>query len=321
MSNATKPPAKTLTIDGHKIVIGHPDRVYFPDAGYTKMQTLSYYARVAPLMAQRTKSRPIVLRRYPEEISKDGFLADGIGKQGFFQKRVGSYYPDWIPRAVQPISNGTLEYALGGEAAALVWLANLGTIEFHAMLNRADRPNRPDQIIFDLDPPIDYSDGVRLAALGLKAICDDLGLTAFVKSTGSRGFHVIVPIARYYDFDQTRSFAKLLATRLMQKQPGKLSLDMRKASREKRILVDVWRNGYGQTAVAPFSLRARPGAPVAVPLKWSDLQSPEIHPRAVTLGNFAEHEARARCAWPAKLGPSGRIEKAWRALGGESLRA
>jgi len=312
MSNTRKPPAKTLTIDGHEIVIGHPDRVYFPDAGYTKAQTLSYYARVAPLMARCAKSRPMVLRRYPE----------GIGKDGFFQKRVGSYFPDWVPRATLPlVGGGTLVYALGGAPAALLWLANLGTIEFHAMLSRAGKPDRPDQIIFDLDPPVYYVDDVRLSALGLKQICDEMGLASFVKSTGSRGFHVIVPIERRYDFDRTRSFGKLLAARLMARMPGKLSLDMRKADREKRILVDVWRNGYGQTAVAPFSLRARPGAPVAVPLKWNDLQSQEIHPRAVNLGNFAQHEARARCAWPARLGPPGRIEKAWRALGGESLRA
>ncbi len=305
MSSAKRPPAKTLEVAGRKIVIGHPDRVYFPDPGYTKLQTLSYYARVAGLMAQRTRNRPLALRRYPE----------GIAGEGFFQKRVGSYFPDWIPRAPLPlIGGGTLDYALGGDPAALVWLANLGTIEFHAMLCRADKPHGADQIIFDLDPPEDYVDDVRLAALGLKHICDDLGLTSFVKSTGSRGFHVILPVQRRHDFDDTRSFAKLIAARLMQAMPGKLSLDMRKASREKRILVDVWRNGYGQTAVAPFSLRARPGAPVAVPLTWQDLQTPDVHPRAVTLGNFAEHEAAARAAWPDRLGPPGRIEKAWKAL-------
>ncbi len=305
MSAATRPPAKTLTIGGHKIIIGHPDRVYYPDPGYTKFQTLAYYARVAPLIAQRTRARPLALRRYPE----------GIAGEGFFQKRVGSYFPDWVPRAPLPlIGGGRLDYALGGNAAALVWLANLGTLEFHAMLCRADKPHAADQIIFDLDPPVDYIDDVRLAALGLKQICDDLGLASFVKSTGSRGFHVILPVQRRHDFDDTRSFAKLLAARLMDAMPGKLSLDMRKATREKRILVDVWRNGYGQTAVAPFSLRARPGAPVAGPLKGRDLQSPDIHPRAVTLGSFAKHEARARAAWPAKLGPPSRIEKAWKAL-------
>jgi len=306
MNSAANEPLKTLVVDGREIGVGHPDRVYFPDDGFTKFDTLSYYAGVAGQMARYTRARALSLRRYPR----------GIGQKGFFQKRVGSYFPQWIPRATLPIREGSLEYAVGGDPAALVWLASLGTIEFHAMLGLTDKPHAPDQIIFDLDPPVDYSDDVRLAALGLKAICDDLGLASFVKTTGSRGFHVIVPIARHYDFDQTRAFAKLLAARLCKEQPGKLTLDMRKGKREGRILVDVWRNGYGQTAVAPFSIRARPGAPIAVPHHWDDLKSPDIHPRAITLANFHAHAKKTACAWPQTLGPARRLEKAQKILQG-----
>lgn len=297
---------KKLVVAGREITVTHPGRIYFPDAGLTKFDVLSYVAQAGEAMARYTRNRALALRRYPR----------GIDQKGFFQKRVGGYFPDWLRTAILPTGKGPLEYALGGDAAAFVWMAGLGTIEFHAMLSRADKPHLPDQIIFDLDPPVDYTDDVRLAALGLKAICDDLRLTCFVKTTGSRGFHVILPIRREHDFDATRAFAKLLAARLMDVQPGKLTLDMKKAQRQGRILVDVWRNGYGQTAVAPYSLRARPGAPVAVPRRWADLESPDIHPRAVTLQNFAANGAHWTGIWPETLGPACSIGAAWKALGG-----
>lgn len=306
MSAPADQPAVILDVGGREITVGHPDRVYFPQAHFSKLDVLKYYAGAAEALARYTASRALSLRRFPR----------GITEKGFFQKRVGSYYPDWIPRANLPITDGMLEYAVGGDPASLVWLADLGTIEFHAMLSRTDKPHIADQVIFDLDPPVDYIDDVRLAALGLKAICDDLGLASFVKTTGSRGFHVIVPIKREHDFDDTRTFAKLLAARLMEEQPGRLSLDMRKAKRKERILVDVWRNGYGQTAVAPFSIRARPGAPIAIPHHWDDLKTPDIHPRAVTIANFHQHAARWKAAWPAELGPSRSINAAWKTLRG-----
>ena len=305
---APRPRPAILQVGGREISVGHPDRVYFPQAGLSKLDVLTYYAGAADALARHTARRALSLKRYPR----------GIGEKGFFQKRVGSYFPDWIPRARLPIAEGTLEYAVGGDPASLVWLADLGTIEFHAMLSRTDRPHVPDQIIFDLDPPEDYTDEVRLAALGLKAICDALGLASFVKSTGSRGFHVIVPIRREHDFDDTRAFAKLLAARLMREQPGRLSLEMHKARRQGRILVDIWRNGYGQTAVAPFSIRARPGAPVAVPRRWDDLATPDIHPRAVTIANFSEQAERWKSAWPARLGPARSIKAAWKRLQAET---
>lgn len=304
MTDNPQEPTATVHAGGREIAVSHPGRIYFPKDNYTKRDVLEHYARVGEAMAGVTSSRALALRRYPR----------GIAEKGFFQKRVSSYFPDWVPRASLPISDGVLEYAVGGDAAGLVWLASIGTIEFHAMLSRIDKPHAPDQIIFDIDPPVDYCDEVRLAALGLKAILDDLGLTSFVKSTGSRGFHVIVPVLRRYDFDHTRAFAKRVAARLMEEQPGALTLELRKASRGERILVDVWRNGYGQTAIAPYSLRARHGAPVAVPLGWDELASPDIHPRAVTLANFASHVGAIMAAWPARLGPARPIGAAWKAL-------
>ena len=298
--------ADTIRIGGHDIKVGHGDRLYYPDAGITKREVMRYVAQAGDGLARYTSDRALALRRYPR----------GIDQKGFFQKRVGGYFPDWIETAILPTGKGPLEYAVGGDAATFVWLAGLGTIEFHAMLSRVDKPYLPDQIIFDLDPPVDYTDEVRQAALGLKAICDDLGLVSFVKSTGSRGFHIILPIEREHDFDGTRAFAKLVAGRLMQAQPDRLTLDMKKAARDGRILVDVWRNGSGQTAVAPFSLRARPGAPIAVPLRWQDLESPEIHPRGVTLRNFDAHAADCARAWPETLGPARSITPAWQALKG-----
>lgn len=293
-----------IEVAGRKIEITRPDKIYFPDPGLTKHEVIEHYARAGALMARYTRARALSLRRFPE----------GIEQEGFFQKRVGSYFPDWLGRAELPIKDGTLTYATGDDPAAIVWLAGIGTIEFHAMLSRVDKPARPDQIIFDIDPPDDYSDEVRQAALGLKALCDELGLTSFVKSTGSRGFHVVLPIAREFGFTETRDLAKRLAARLIARSPDRFSLDMRKAKREGHILIDVWRNGDGQTAVAPFSLRARPGAPVAVPLDWSDLASPDIHPRAVSLRSFARDPAPWASRWPKALGPARSIRPARKTL-------
>lgn len=305
MSQRPSTPPVMIKVGGRQIEVSHPDKVYFPDAGITKREVMEHYARVGPAMTRHTAHRALSLKRFPE----------GIDHEGFFQKRVGSYYPDWIPRAELPIKEGTLTYATGDDAAAIVWMAGLGTIEFHAMLSRVDKPELADQIIFDLDPPEDYTDEVRQTALALKALCDELGLVSFVKSTGSRGFHIVLPIKREYGFDDTRSFAKAVAERLLAERPDRLSLDMRKARREGRILVDVWRNGDGQTAVAPFSLRARPEAPVAVPLDWDDLATPEIHPRAVTLRKLASDPAPWLERWPEALGPATSITPAWEKLG------
>ncbi|RMD49056.1 MAG: ATP-dependent DNA ligase [Alphaproteobacteria bacterium] len=283
-----------IEIAGRRIELRHPDKIYFPDPGLTKRQVMEHYARVGPAMVRHTRRRALVLRRFP----------DGIDHEGFFQKRVAAYFPDWIGRAALPTREGTLVYATGDDPAAIVWLAGIGTIEFHAMLSRVDRPDRPDRIVFDIDPPDDYCDDVRRAALALKAICDELGLASFVKSTGSRGFHVIVPILREQGFDETRAFARSLAARLVAAAPERYSLEMRRARRRGRILIDVWRNASGQTAVAPFSLRARPGAPVAVPLAWSDLAEPGFHPRSVTLPDIARDPARWIGRWPATLGPA-----------------
>ncbi len=280
-----------LEVAGKQIAITHPDKIYFPARnGYqalSKLDLARYCQNAAKALALYSKDRALFLHRFPE----------GIAAGGFFQKRIKPWFPDWMAHKVLPLKDGTLDYVLGGQEAAFVWLANIGAIELHALLARADKPKRPDMIIFDLDPPVDYTDEVRQTALEIKALCDRLGLGCFVKSTGSRGFHIIIPIARRYTFERTRAYAKAMAGELIQARPDRLSLDMRKAKRSGRILIDVWRNGFGQSAVLPLSVRARPGGPVAVPLRWQDLQDKTIHPRTVTIANFDAHKARAFSAW------------------------
>lgn len=283
--------ANILEVGGHAIRITHADKIMFPATGeyeaLTKLDLARYYQSAAPALARLTAGRAIIMRRYPE----------GIDHGGFFQKRTQPWFPDWMAHKVLPLKNGTLDYVMGGQAAAFVWLAGIGTIELHALLSRADKPKRPDRIIFDLDPPEDYTDEVRLTALQIRAFCERLGLRSFVKSTGSRGFHIIIPIARRYSFERTRDFAKWMAGEMIKAQPDRLALDMRKARRAGRILIDVWRNGFGQSAVAPFSVRARPGGPIAVPLLWADLQKTDIHPRRVNMANFETRKAKALAAW------------------------
>lgn len=225
------------------------------------------------------RDRPLSLARYPE----------GITGERIFQKNVGRHFPDWIPRAEVDKVGGELCQVLAEKPADLVYLANQASIELHALLSRTGALHQPDQLIFDLDPPGDdrFSD-VRTVALRLRAIlAGDLGLTSFVKTTGSRGLHVEVMLNAQEDFDTVREFARQVAMVLAAAEPDLVTVEPRKAARGDRIYADIMRNGYAQTAVAPYSVRAHPGAPVAVPLHWDEVTDPQLSPRGVTIRTIA----------------------------------
>ena len=242
----------------------------FPD-GITKGDLIRYYQEIAGVMLPYLRDRPLSLARYPE----------GITGERIFQKNVGRHFPDWIPRAEVDKAGGELCQVLAEKPADLVYLANQASIELHALLSRTGALHQPDQLIFDLDPPgDDRFDDVRTVALRLRAILtDDLGLTSFVKTTGSRGLHVEVVLNAQEDFDTVREFARQVAMVLAAAEPGLVTVEPRKAARGDRIYADIMRNGYAQTAVAPYSVRAHPGAPVAVPLHWDEVADPQLSPR------------------------------------------
>jgi bifunctional non-homologous end joining protein LigD len=267
-----------LRVGRQTVPLSNTGKVLFPD-GITKGDLIRYYQEIAGVMLPYLRDRPLSLARYPE----------GITGERIFQKNVGRHFPDWIPRAEVDKAGGELCQVLAEKPADLVYLANQAAIELHALLSRTGSLHQPDQLIFDLDPPGDdrFSD-VRTVALRLRAIlADDLGLTSFVKTTGSRGLHVEVVLTPQEDFDTVREFARQVAMVLAAAEPDLVTIEPRKAARGDRIYADIMRNGYAQTAVAPYSVRAHPGAPVAVPLHWDEVADPQLSPRGVTIRTIA----------------------------------
>ena len=274
-----------LEADGRAVEVSSPDKVLFPKDGITKADLADYYARVAGTMLPHLKGRPISMLRYP----------DGIDGESFFQKDVPDYFPAWIRRAKVEKEGGTLEMMIAEEPAALVYLAGQACITPHVWLSRIDRPQRPDRLIFDFDPPGDDFGPVREAARRMRDLLEELGLAPFVMTTGSRGLHVTVPLDRSADFDQVRAFARDCAELLVARRPDHLTVEHRKAKRGRRVYVDTGRNAYAQTGVAPYAVRALPGAPVATPLDWSELG--RATPRSTTLANLFRRLGRKDDPW------------------------
>ncbi|MFD5788481.1 non-homologous end-joining DNA ligase [Streptomyces sp. NPDC127037] len=253
--------------------ISRPDKVLFPDDGITKAELAAYYRTVAGRMLPHLRDRPLMLQRFP----------DGIGGHGFMQKDVPHYFPDWVHRVELPKEGGTVTYPIADDTATLVYLAGQACITPHRFLSRADRPHHPDRLVFDLDPPGDDFAPVREAALGLHGLLEELELPSLVMTTGSRGLHVVVALGRRDDFDDVRAFARAVADALVARQPERFTTEARKKARGDRLYLDVQRNAYAQTAVAPYAVRARPGAPVAAPLAWEDVDDPALDARRWSL--------------------------------------
>ncbi len=275
------------SIAGREVEVKNLGKVFFPEHDLTKGDLLGYYRDIARCMIPHLRQRALTVERFP----------DGIGEQGFFQKSASDYFPGWIDRATMATEDGTIEQVVCRDAATLVYMANQGSVTFHAPLARIDLPDKPDLMIFDLDPSTDYGDDVRQTALALRDLLDELALPAFVKTTGSRGFHVVVPLERRHDFTSVRDFARAVAGRLVDRLPDLATTQQRKDKRGGRIFLDILRNAYGQTAVAPYSVRARPEAPVACPLHWRELERSDVHPRMVTIVSIARRLAQTSDPW------------------------
>ncbi|MGW2816837.1 non-homologous end-joining DNA ligase [Streptomyces sp. NPDC001415] len=272
--------AETTTIRaGRRTVrLSRPDKVLFPDDGITKSDLAEYYRTVARRMLPHLRGRPLMLERHP----------DGIDGGAFMQKDTPDYFPDWIDRAELPKEGGTVTHVLCGDTATAVYLAGQGCITLHRWLSRADRPDHPDRLVFDLDPPEDDFAAVRAAARLLHDLLDELELPSAVMTTGSRGLHVLVPLDRRAPFDDVRDFALGTANLLTARHPDTLTTAPRKEARRGRLYLDTQRNAYAQTAVAPYSVRALPGAPVATPLAWAEIDDPDLDARRWTLGTIAD---------------------------------
>ena len=261
-------------VDGHEITISNPGKVLFPDDGITKGDLVDYYGRIAERMLPLVRDRPLHMTRFP----------DGIGGIAIQQKRVPDSFPPWITRATVDLhKGGTITHAVIDNAATLVYLANYNMITAHVWLSRIQAPEQPDQLIFDLDPSDDDFRLVRTTALSLKALIEPLGLVPFVKTTGSRGLHVVVPITVGLTFEEAHLFADSVGQRLAASDPDHLTTEFIKQSRQGRLFIDINRNAYAQTAVAPYAVRARRAAPIAVPIPWSEVERDTLRPDGITI--------------------------------------
>ncbi|MBA5777548.1 ATP-dependent DNA ligase [Stappia sp. F7233] len=254
---------RVYELDGHRIEVSKPGKVLFPQSGITKGDLADYYARIAEVALPYWRDRPLTMQRFP----------DGIGKEGFFQKNIPEYFPDWVRRSEMPKEDGTVRYVLVNNCATFAYLADQGMVTPHIGLSRVDRPNHPDRMVFDLDPPGKDFGKVQVAARRFREILDERGLRSFVQTTGSRGLHVILPLDRSRNFDEVREIARQLAGRLAERYPGELTTEQRKAKRGDRVYLDTGRNAYGQTHVAPYGVRALDDAPVATPVEWDEALS------------------------------------------------
>jgi bifunctional non-homologous end joining protein LigD len=253
---------QTLHINGHDLKLSKIEKELYPGDHISKGDIVEHCRTVASAMLPHLADRPLTLRRFP----------DGIDDSGFFQKHASDYFPDWVRTETMRAEGGTVDYVVCDDEATLVYLANQAALEFHVWLSKVDKPDYPDRLVIDLDPP----DGTTTAALRdvarrARDLYSKVGLTPFVQATGGRGFHVVAPLDRSADFDLVRDFASELADRLAADDPDHLTTAQRKQKRGERIFLDCNRNAYGQTFVCPYSLRARPGAPVATPLDWDEL--------------------------------------------------
>ncbi|HKX25502.1 MAG TPA: non-homologous end-joining DNA ligase [Actinomycetota bacterium] len=260
---------------GRRVRISHADKMLFPGDGITKGDLVDYYVRVAEVMVPHVRDRPLTQHRWP----------DGLGGEDFWHKQIPKYFPEWIERVEVETNKGPQQQVLANDPAVLAYLANQNCITPHTWMSRRDRLNEPDLIVFDLDPATERDFGaVRAAARLVREILTDLGLVPFVKTTGSKGLHVTVPIRPDRDFESVHGFAAMLAELLVNEDPGHLTTEFYKRKREGRIFVDIHRNAYAQTAVPPYAVRARAGAPVAAPIEWDELG--RVTPSRFTIRNL-----------------------------------
>jgi bifunctional non-homologous end joining protein LigD len=273
------------------VPVSDPDKVFFPGAGITKGEIAEYYGRVAEVMLPHVRDRCISMHRWP----------DGIEGDDFYQKEAPGYFPEWIRTETVPKKgDGSVRHVVADDARTLVYLADQGCLTPHVWLSRTERPDHPDRMVFDLDPSGDPAtpssvQDLRWAARNLGRLLEELALSPKIMTSGSRGFHLHVSLDGSADFDATRGFARRVSEMLAARHPDRLTTAQRKKERRGRIFLDYLRNGYAQTSVPPYAVRARPGAPVATPVEWDELSG--IRPQRYTVRNLFRRLGQKADPW------------------------
>ena len=268
-------------------MITHPEKIMFPDDGITKGDLAAYYEAMAPVILPHIKGRPLTMERYPA----------GIGKKGFWQKDVSKGFPDWLERVKVPKKDGSLHHPVITDEKSLMWVTNQNTITQHVWISRVPDLYYPDICVFDLDPSTDDAASVRQAALGLRDLLDELGLPSWVKTSGSKGFHIVVPLDGKSKMDDVARFANHVGRVFVSLAPDHLTQEFSKVDRKGRIYIDTGRNGYSATFAAAYTVRAKRGAPVSAPCTWEEIEKGTVNPGTFTLTNMPARIKKAGDLW------------------------
>jgi bifunctional non-homologous end joining protein LigD len=281
-----RPPNDVIRSGEREVKLVNLDKPFWPDEGITKGDLLEYYRQVAPAIVPHLAGRPFTMRRYP----------DGAYGKAFFQKDAPSHMPSWIRtfRANVSTRQGTkknVDFPVVDDELSLLWMVNMGCIDMNPWYSRIDKPERPDFVLFDLDPTpeVPWAQTMEVAHL-VRGLLDDLGLDSYPKTSGGKGFHILVPVARRSTYDDTREFSELIAGTIARAYPKLATTQWSKAKR-RGVLIDANQNGMGKTIASVYSVRPHPGAPVSTPLEWSEV-TPKLDPKAFTMGVVLERVAK-----------------------------
>jgi bifunctional non-homologous end joining protein LigD len=268
-------------------VITHPDKVLFPDDGITKGDLATYYEMIAPVMLPHLAGRPVTMERYPA----------GIANQGFWQKDLSRGFPEWLQRVEVPKKDGVVHHAIVTDVRSLLWVANQNTVTQHVWTSRVPHLDHPDICVFDLDPSEEDPDAVRAAAIDLRDLLDELMLPSWIKTTGSKGFHIVVPLDGKTPVNVVARFAHAVGALFVERAPDRLTQEFSKADRRGRIYVDTGRNGYSATFAAAYTVRAKRGAPVSAPCTWQEVERGEVEPQTFTIRSMEARVHRVGDVW------------------------
>lgn len=293
------------------MVITHSDKILFPDEGITKGELAAYYEMVSSLMLPHIVGRPITMERYPS----------GIGRKGFLQKDVSKGFPDWLQRVEVPKKDGVVHYPIVTDTRSLLWLVNQNCITPHVWTSRVPDLHYPDICVFDLDPSIEDAAMLRSAALALRDVLEELGLPSWVKTSGSKGFHITIPIDGKSDMGDVEKLTHAIGTLLVRRDPKNLTQEFHKVNRGRRILIDTGRNGWSATHAAAYAVRARPGAPVSAPCTWEEVESGAVGPKTFTLRDMAARIKAVGDLWVGMRRRQRSLQRAVRALQALSPKA
>lgn len=256
--------------------LSHPEKLLWPRDGISKLELARYYERIAPTMLPYVQDRPLALRPFPR----------GVDQPGFYLKDAPAGAPDWLATftATAESTGQPVDFVVARDARTLVWLAQRNAVEVHTWLSRTDAPERPDWAVMDLDPGDETPwEWVARGARAVRDLLDGLGLRSFAKLSGSSGVHVLVPLARVHTFDRVREFFERVGQQLVEAHGDILTLDYATRARGRRVLLDYAQNAYARNTVAPYSARPKPGAPVAMPVRWEELDDPRLRPNRWTI--------------------------------------